>query len=82
MQHGKHRTNLAAYVRMKEDILLRGLSQKTLENYTLHVRIFLEYCNCPPEDVNEHDIRRFLLHLINEKKVSPGTVNTYSSSAV
>lgn len=61
---------------MKEDILLRGLSPKTLEGYVLHTRIFLEYCNRPVEDLNENDIRNFLRYLINERKVSSGTVNT------
>ena len=67
-------------LRMKEDILLRGLSKNTLESYTLNARIFLEYCNRPTEQLNEHDIRNFLLYLINVKKSSPGTVNSYSAA--
>ncbi|MEA1961184.1 MAG: phage integrase N-terminal SAM-like domain-containing protein [Bacillota bacterium] len=66
--------------RMKEDIQLRGLSKNTLESYTLNARIFLEYCNRPAEELDEHDIRNFLWHLINEKKVAPSTVNTYSAA--
>lgn len=67
-------------LRMKEDILLRGLSKNTMTSYTLNVRIFLEYCNRPVEQLDEHDIRDFLLYLINDKKVSPQTVNTYSAA--
>jgi len=67
-------------LRMKEDILFRGLSKNTLESYTLNARIFLEYCNRPVEELNEYDIRNFLWYLINEKKASPGTVNTYSTA--
>jgi integrase/recombinase XerD len=67
-------------IRMKEDILLRGLSQNTLESYTLSARIFLEFCNRPAEELNENDIHNFLWYLISEKKVSPGTVNTYSAA--
>jgi len=66
--------------RMKEDILLRGLSKNTLLSYTLNARIFLEYCNRSAEQLNEYDIRNFLCYLIKEKKVSPGTVNTYSAA--
>lgn len=66
--------------RMKEDILLRGLSQNTLESYISNARIFLDYCNRPTEQLNEHDIRNFLWYLIKEKKSSPGTVNTYSAA--
>ena len=67
-------------LRMKEDIILRGLSKNTLESYILNARIFLDYCNRPVEQLNEHDIRNFLCYLINEKKVKPQTVNTYSAS--
>jgi len=66
--------------RMKEDILLRGLSKNTLESYTLNARIFLEYSNKSIEQLNENDIRSFLYYLINEKKVKPQTVNTYSAA--
>lgn len=67
-------------LRMKEDILLRGLSENTLESYTLNARTFLDYCNRPAEQLNEHDIRKFLWYLINEKKAMPGTVNCYSAA--
>lgn len=67
-------------LRMKEDILLRGLSKNTLESYTLNARIFLEYCNRPAEQLDEYDIRNFLWYLINEKKALPATVNTYSAA--
>lgn len=66
--------------RLKEDILLRGLSKNTLESYTIHVRIFLEYCNRPVEQLDVEDIRNFLWYLLHEKKSSPGTVNSYSGA--
>lgn len=67
-------------LRMKEDILLRGLSANTVESYTLNARTFLEFCNRPAEQLNEHDIRKFLWYLIDEKKAMPGTVNCYSAA--
>jgi len=67
-------------LRMKEDIQLRGLSENTMVSYMLNARIFLEYCNRPVEQLNEHDIRNFLFYLINEKKVKPQTVNSYSAA--
>jgi integrase/recombinase XerD len=66
--------------RLKEDILLRGLSKNTLESYTVHARIFLEYCDRPVEQIDVEDIRSFLWHLLHEKKSSPGTVNSYSGA--
>jgi integrase/recombinase XerD len=74
------KTKEQVLLQMKEDILLRGLSKNTLESYILNARIFLEYCNSPVEQLNEHDIRNFLYYLINEKKVMPQTVNTYSAA--
>ena len=69
-----------ALQRMRDDIVLRGLSERTLAAYTLNARIFLEYCRRPIEQLNEQDIRNFLFYLINVKKVMPQTVNGYSSA--
>lgn len=67
--------------RMTEDIRLRGLSPNTLVSYTSHARIFLEFSgHRPVEQLDAEDIRRFLSHLIHEKKVSPTTVNVYSAA--
>jgi len=73
-------TRQQALVRMKADLQLRGLSRHTFESYLIHTRIFLEYCNRPIEELNEVDVRQFLGHLIVETKLSPGTVNSYSSA--
>ena len=54
--------------------------KNTLEIYTLNARIFLDYCNSPVDQLDEQDIRKFLSHLIHDKKVSPGTVNSYSAA--
>lgn len=72
--------NEQVLLRMKEDIQLRGLSENTMMSYMLNTRIFLEYCNRPIEQLNEHDIRNFLFYLMKEKKVKPQTVNTYSAA--
>lgn len=77
MAHGEQRTNFAKDERRHPT---SGLSENTLESYTLSARTFLEYCNRPAELLNEHDIRKFLWYLINEKKAMPGTVNCYSAA--
>jgi integrase/recombinase XerD len=56
------------------------LSQNTLESYSRGARFFLEYCKRPVEQLDEKDIRNYLLHLINERKVKPVTVNNYSAA--
>ena len=69
-----------ALQRMKADLQLRGLSRNTFNSYMIHTRIFLKYCKRPIEELNEMDVRRFLGHLIVEKKLTPGTVNSYSAA--
>jgi len=73
-------TKQQALQRMKADVQLRGLSRHTLESYLTHAKIFLDYCNRPIEELTEIDVRQFLGHLIVEKKLSPGTVNSYSAA--
>ncbi len=66
--------------RMRDDILLRGLSKHTLRSYILNARLFLDYCNRPVEQLNEQDIRKYQFHLINEKKLSSQSFNTHSAA--
>ncbi|QQE78411.1 site-specific integrase [Alicyclobacillus sp. SO9] len=66
--------------RMAEDIRMRGLSSNTLASYTMHARIFLEFCQRPVDHLDAEDIRQFLSHLVNEKKLSSATVNVYSAA--
>lgn len=74
------RTQQNVLQRMTEDIRLRGLSPNTLDSYLRAVRIFLEFCGRPVDQLNDQDIRRFLVFLIHEKKLSPATVNVYSAA--
>ena len=69
-----------ALLRMKADLQLRGSSGHTIESYLIHAKIFLRHCNRPVEELNEIDVRQFLGHLIVEKKLAPGTVNSYSAA--
>ena len=73
-------TKQHALQRMKADLQLRGLAKNTFDSYMIHARIFLEHCDRPVEELNEMDVRQFLGRLIVEKKLSPGTVNSYSAA--
>jgi integrase/recombinase XerD len=67
-------------LRMKEDLVLRGLSKHTSKSYLHHVQMFLEHCKRPVEQINAEDIRKFLLYLIREKKTLPRTMNHYGAA--
>jgi len=73
-------SNTVVLAKLREDILLRGLSEHTVDSYVLNAGIFLKYCGKPVEQINEIDIRRFLCHLTVEKKSAPGTVNCYGAA--
>ena len=73
-------SNAAVLAKLREDILLRGLSQHTVNSYVLNAGIFLKYCAKPVEQIDETDIRDFLHHAIKEKTLAPKSVNTYSAA--
>ena len=66
--------------KMKDDIGFRGLAESTYKNYSRNVRLFLEFCDRPIEELDESDVRKFLEYLILEKKLAPRSVNNHSSS--
>ena len=69
-----------ALQRMKADIQLRGLAKNTFDSYIKHAEMFLKHCSRPIEELTEIDVRQFSGHLIVEKKLTPGTVNSYSAA--
>lgn len=73
-------TNNQILERMLDDIRLRGLSDNTKKEYIGKVRYFIKYFDKPVTTLNEEDIRKFLKHLIEDKKFSSGTVNIYNSA--
>ena len=64
--------------KLNEDLILRGSSQSTINLYTKHVRNFLVFTNKEVDDVNELDVRKYLLFL-NGKHLSKATINNYQA---
>lgn len=63
--------------RMEQDMRLRGFSASTQNNYRRYARKYLEYCG---GDTCEEGIRKYLIHLREEQKLSPGSVNMYNAA--
>jgi site-specific recombinase XerD len=59
---------------MLEDMQLRGLSEGTQDRYVRAVRQLAEHCGKSPDEISEEELRRFFLHLKNEKRVSASTL--------
>ena len=61
--------------RMIEDMQLRGLSPHTQNAYLMRVTLFARYFGKLPDKLGEEDVRKYLLHLVNDKHVSYGVLN-------
>ena len=54
--------------RMLADLTLRRYAKGTKEKYVPAVAVFVAFFGCSPLRLGEAEIRRFLLHLVDEKK--------------
>ena len=73
-------TEQEALQKMGDDIRFRNLAESTYKNYTRNVRKFFAFCNRPIDELDETDVRRFLKYLIDEKKLTPQSVNQHSAA--
>ena len=59
--------------RMIEDMQLRELPEITQDRYVRAVRQLADYYGRSPDKIAEEELRRYFLHLKNEKQVSRST---------
>lgn len=62
------------YDRMAEDLHLTGKAERTVHGYLRAVRQLADYCRKSPDEVTETELRRFFLHLKNNRKAAYGTL--------
>jgi len=65
---------------MREDLALRGLSANTIASYLRCARKFVEHFGRSPYALGSAEIRKFLLYLIEERKLHPASVNVYAGA--
>jgi len=59
--------------KMIEDLQLRRYAPSTSEQYVAGAQSFVAYHMRPPTQLDERDVRRFLLHLVLERRVGAAT---------
>jgi len=65
---------------MLREMELKGYSGKTIHTYLGHMRRYTIYLGMSPADAGEDDVKRYLHHLISDRKCSRSYVNqTYSA---
>ena len=63
--------------RMLEDMRLHGHSESTQKRYIRCVEDLVKYCDCPPARITDEQVRKFFLHLIDEREAAEGTFRPY-----
>jgi site-specific recombinase XerD len=66
--------------RFIEDMQLRGLAPTTQRSYLHYVAEFAKYFNLSPDQLDLEAIRQYEVYLLNERKMSPDSVNTFVSA--
>ena len=61
--------------RMIEDMQLRNMSPATQREYVHHVAGFARYFDKSPELLDLEVVRQYQLYLLQERKLSPETIN-------
>lgn len=61
--------------RMRQEMILRGMSERTQESYLSAVAAMAKRYKRSPETLSVEEIRNYLLYLIRERKLSTSTVN-------
>lgn len=66
--------------RFIEDMLMRGLASTTQRSYIHYVADFAKFYDKSPEFLDLEAIRQYELYLLEERKLSPCSINTFVSS--
>jgi site-specific recombinase XerD len=66
--------------RFIEDMQLRGLAPTTQRSYIHYAADFAKFYNTSPEKLDLEAIRQYEVHLLNERKMSPQSVNAFVAS--
>lgn len=66
--------------RMIDDMQLRNLAASTQRQYIAYVAAFAKYFGKSPEDLDIEAVRQYQLYLLNQRRLSPESVNQYISA--
>ena len=61
--------------RMDNDMLLRGMADRTRESYVAAVARMVKFYRRSPEQISEPEVQAYLLHMMQEEKLSWSTCN-------
>jgi integrase/recombinase XerD len=79
ISHSSQRPASALRKRMIEDMSVRGVSEKTRNDYIRNVRSFAAFINRSPDTARAEDLRRFQLHQ-TQSGMPPPRINSAVSA--
>lgn len=66
--------------RMDADLRIRGRALNTRKSYLRCVHIFARHFKRSPEEMGYREVRTFLIHLRDDKKLNPRSANVYAAA--
>jgi integrase/recombinase XerD len=68
------------YQKMSDDLHLTSKAKRTHDGYLREIRKLADHCRIPPNKVSEQQLRRYFLHLKNEKHFAEGSLRVTLSA--
>ena len=66
--------------RFLEDMQLRNLAPTTQRSYIHYVAEYAKYYQTSPDRLGLDDVRTYQLHLVQERRLSPASINSFVSA--
>jgi site-specific recombinase XerD len=66
--------------KMSEDLFLTGKSRRTHDGYLREIRKLADYCQRSPDQITEAQMRRYFLHLMNQRHFAAGSLTVTLSA--
>lgn len=67
--------------RMLEDMRLRNFSKETQRSYVHYIAEYAEYFKTSPDQLGPEAVREYRLHMMEDRKLSPESVNCFVAAA-
>jgi site-specific recombinase XerD len=65
--------------KMMKDLQLKGITPRTQKKYLREVTNLTNYLGKSPEELGEDEVKEYLLHLLEDRKLSRGTYKNYAA---
>lgn len=66
--------------KLETELKIRGFSDQTVKSYLFHNKKFMSFANKPVDLVEKEDIKKYMAHLIADKKQKPASVSLAMSA--